>query len=125
MRCVRSPFSPGIERHLPSCAAPRNSAPVAAEEIAGPPLRDVAFRSVPELIAQRAAEEPARAAVRCRAPSGKWQDLSWGALDQRRRAAAAGLASLGVKPGEVVAFVGQNSAAMLVAELAAQTLGAA
>ncbi len=98
---------------------------MAAEEIAGPPLHDVAFRSVPDLIAQRAAEEPARAAVRSRAPGGKWQDLSWGALDQRRRAAAAGLASLGVKPGEVVAFVAHNSAAMLVAELAAQTLGAA
>jgi long-subunit acyl-CoA synthetase (AMP-forming) len=98
---------------------------VAAEEIAGPPLSDVAVRSVPDLIAQRAAVEPARAAVRSRAPSGKWQDLSWGALDQRRRAAAKGLASLGVKRGDVVAIVAPNSAAMIVAELAAQSLGAA
>jgi long-subunit acyl-CoA synthetase (AMP-forming) len=95
------------------------------KEIAGPPLADVPLRSVPELVAARAAVEPARVAVRSRGPSGKWQDLSWAELDRRRRAGAAGLASLGVKPGDVVAFVAHNSAAMAVAELAAQTLGAA
>ncbi|HEY6908449.1 MAG TPA: AMP-binding protein, partial [Myxococcales bacterium] len=98
---------------------------MAAEEIAGPPLQDVGVRSVPDLVAQRAAAGPGRAAVRYRGPGGKWEDLSWGALDQRRRAAAAGLARLGVKSGDVVAFVAHNSAAMIVAELAAQTLGAA
>jgi len=94
-------------------------------EIVGPPLPDVPFHSVPQLIAARAAVEPSRAAVRSRGPSGKWQDLSWSALDARRRGVAAGLRSLGVKRGDVVAVVAPNSPEMLIAELAAQTLGAA
>jgi len=91
-------------------------------EIVGPPLPEVPFHSVPQLIAVRAAVEPSRAAVRSRGPSGKWQDLSWSALDSRRRGVAAGLRSLGVKQGDVVAVLAPNSAEMLIAELAAQTL---
>lgn len=108
---------------------PRNgsvdSGAVPDREISGPPLRDPAVATVPELIATRAAVEPSRAAVRYRNPAGRWQDLSWASLDARRRAVAAGLASLGVKRGDVVAFVSHNSAEMMIAELAAQTLGAA
>jgi len=94
-------------------------------EIVGPLLADIPFHSVPQLIAARAAVEPSRAAVRSRGPSGKWQDLSWAALDARRRGVAAGLRSLGVKRGDVVAILAPNSPEMLIAELAAQTLGAA
>ena len=94
-------------------------------EIVGPPLADIPFHSVPQLIAARAAVEPSRAAVRSRGPSGKWQDLSWSALDARRRGVAAGLRSLSVKRGDVVAILAPNSLEMLIAELAAQTLGAA
>ncbi len=93
-------------------------------EIGGPPLPDVPFPTVPALIASRAAIDPDRAAVRSRSASGKWQDLAWGALDGRRRRVAAGLAALGVRSGEVVAIVAPNSPEMLIAELAAQTLGA-
>ena len=95
------------------------------KEVSGPPLPEVPFRSVPEMIAARAAVEPRRSALRSRTPAGKWADLSWEDLDGRRRAIAAGLQSLGVKHGDVVAVVSPNSAEMLVAELAAQTLGAA
>ena len=91
----------------------------------GPPLPDVPFRSVPEMVAARAAIDPQRAAVRSRTASGKWADLNWADIEERRRKIAAGLQSLGVKHGDVVAVVSPNSAAMLVAELAAQTLGAA
>ena len=94
-------------------------------EIRGPPLREPAFATVPELITARAAVEPSRAALRYRGPTGRWQDLTWSSLDARRRAVAAGLASLGVKRGDVVAFVSPNSAEMLIGELAVQTLGAA
>jgi long-subunit acyl-CoA synthetase (AMP-forming) len=94
-------------------------------EIVGPPLAAVPFHSVAQLIAARAAVEPARAALRSRGPSGKWQDLSWSALDARRRTVAAGLRSLGVKRGDVVALVAPNSPQMLIAELGALTLGAA
>jgi len=95
------------------------------EEISGPPLPAVPVHTVPELIAARALADPPRPAVRYRGPSGRWQDLTWSALDARRRAVAAGLASLGVKRGDVVAFVAHNSAEMMIGEFAAQTLGAA
>ena len=91
----------------------------------GPPLPEVPFRSVPEMVAARAAIDPRRAAVRSRGPSGKWADLTWADLEERRRKIAAGLQALGVRHGDVVAVVSPNSAEMLVAELAAQTLGAA
>jgi long-subunit acyl-CoA synthetase (AMP-forming) len=91
----------------------------------GPPMPEVPFRSVPEMIAARATVEPGRAAVRFRAPSGNWADLNWADIERRRKSIAAGLQSLGVKHGDVVAVVSPNSAEMLVAELAAQTLGAA
>ena len=94
-------------------------------QISGPPLAEVPFRTVPEMIAARAALDPERAALQARASSGKWQTLFWGALDARRRSLAAGLASLGVRRGDVVAVVSPNSPEMLIAELAAQTLGAA
>ena len=88
-------------------------------------MPEVPFRSVPEMAAARAALDPQRTAVRSRAPSGRWADLKWADLELRRRAIAAGLQSLGVRHGDVVAVVSPNSAEMLVAELAAQTAGAA
>jgi len=98
---------------------------MSAREIVGPPLPDVPFHSIPQLVAARAAVEPPRVAVRCRGPSGHWQDLSWSALDARRRSVAAGLQALGVQRGDVVAIVSPNSVEMMIAELAVQTLGAA
>jgi long-subunit acyl-CoA synthetase (AMP-forming) len=97
---------------------------VSMREIIGPPLPDVPFQSVPQLIAARAAVEPSRVAARSRGPAGKWQDLSWANLDARRRAVAGGLGSLGVKRGDVVAIVAANSPEMMIAEFAALTLGA-
>ena len=94
-------------------------------EISGGALPEVPFGTIPEMVAARAAMDPSRAAVRSRSPSGKWQDLSWGELDSRRRSLAAGLAALGVRGADVIAVVSPNSPEMLVAELAAQTLGAA
>jgi long-subunit acyl-CoA synthetase (AMP-forming) len=72
-------------------------------EIAGPPLPEVPFSSVPEMVAARAAVDPARVAIRSRSPAGRWVDLSWGTLDACRRAVAGGFAALGVKRGDVVA----------------------
>src|SRR5438132_11851923 len=91
----------------------------------GPPLPAIPFRSIPEMVAARAAVEPSRPAIRFRAPSGKWADLKWGEIDVRRRKLAAGLQALGVKRGDAVAMLSPNSAEMLLAELAVMTLGAA
>jgi long-subunit acyl-CoA synthetase (AMP-forming) len=76
------------------------------------------------MIGTRAAQDPARAAIRFRDPSGKWTDLSWGDLDRRRLAIAAGLRGLGVTKGDRVAFVSNNSVEMLLAELGVLSLGA-
>jgi long-subunit acyl-CoA synthetase (AMP-forming) len=99
--------------------------PRIAEEVGGGvPLPDAPFRSLGEMIAARAAEDPQRTAVRSRSASGKWIDLRWGQLDERRRSLAAGLASLGVKRGDTIAVLSNNSPEMLVAELAILSLGA-
>jgi long-chain acyl-CoA synthetase len=56
---------------------------------------------------------------------GIWQPSTWRALHARVRDFAHGLASLGVRPGEVVAVLGDNRPEWLITELAAQSLGAA
>src|SRR5256885_9047900 len=76
------------------------------------------------MIAARAGQDRARAALRFRDPSGKWTDLSWGELDRRRLAIAAALRGLGVGPGDRVAFVSHNRVEMLLVELGVLTLGA-
>ena len=80
---------------------------------------------MPQMLASRAAIDPQRVALRWRAASGRWTDLSWGRLDERRRALASGLVSLGVKPGDRVAVIAPNSAEMLLAETAILSAGAA
>ena len=92
--------------------------------VEGPPLGDLEVQSVGALISARAAIEPERAAVRSRAASGKWVDLSWAALDEKRRSLAGGLRALGGSKGDRVAVVSGNSVEMLLAELAIVTLGA-
>src|SRR5437868_3488259 len=76
------------------------------------------------MIAARAAQDPARPAVRYRDPSGKWTDFPWGDLDRRRLAIAAGLRGLGVAHGDRVAFVSHNRLEMLLVELGVLSLGA-
>jgi long-chain acyl-CoA synthetase len=55
---------------------------------------------------------------------GIWQPSTWRELHGRVRDFAHGLASLGIKPGEVVAVLGDNRPEWLISELAAQSLGA-
>ncbi len=95
-----------------------------ADLVEGPPLGEIAVASVGALITARSAIDPERVAVRSRSASGKWVDLSWGALDEKRLLLAAGLAGLGVAKGDRVAVVSPNSVEMLLAELAIISLGA-
>ena len=55
---------------------------------------------------------------------GLWQSWSWAEIAEAMRAYAAGLALLGVKPGEAVAIVGGNRPRLYWTFLAAQALGA-
>lgn len=55
---------------------------------------------------------------------GIWQPMSWQLYYQRVQEFAHGLAGLGVNRGDIVAVLGDNRPEWLIAELAAQTLGA-
>jgi len=55
---------------------------------------------------------------------GIWQPMSWAAYRARVRDFAHGLAQRGVRPGDVVAVLGDNRPEWLISELAAQSLGA-
>jgi long-chain acyl-CoA synthetase len=55
---------------------------------------------------------------------GIWQPVSWAAYRTRVRDFAHGLAQLGVRPGDVVAILGDNRPEWLISELGAQSLGA-
>jgi long-chain acyl-CoA synthetase len=55
---------------------------------------------------------------------GIWQPFGWHQFHTRVRDFAHGLASLGVRAGEVVAVLGDNRPEWLISELAAQSLGA-
>jgi long-chain acyl-CoA synthetase len=55
---------------------------------------------------------------------GIWQPLTWSAYLDRVRDFAHGLASLGVQRGEIIAVLGDNRPEWLIAELAAQSIGA-
>lgn len=55
---------------------------------------------------------------------GIWQPMSWQRYYQRVREFSSGLAELGVIRGDIVAVLGDNRPEWLIAELAAQTLGA-
>ncbi|MDS1270829.1 AMP-binding protein [Lipingzhangella sp. LS1_29] len=78
----------------------------------------------PRLLATRAATTPHRLALQEKR-YGIWQPLTWQEYHQRVRDFAHGLAALGVTAGDVVAVVGDNRPEWLIAEIAAQSIGAA
>ncbi len=77
----------------------------------------------PKLLAGLASRHPDRAALQEKR-YGIWQATTWARYHERVRDLAHGLADLGVEPGEVVAVLGDNRPEWLIAELAAQSLGA-
>jgi long-chain acyl-CoA synthetase len=56
---------------------------------------------------------------------GIWQPMSWSRYAARVQDFAHGLAALGVERGQIVAVLGDNRPEWLIAELAAQSIGAA
>ena len=54
---------------------------------------------------------------------GIWQPTTWAEYHRRVRAFAQGLASLGLRRGEVLAILGDNRPEWVIAELAVQSLG--
>jgi len=78
----------------------------------------------PQLLAKLATDRPDEVALQEKR-YGIWKPMTWSSYDARVRDFAHGLASLGVERGQVVAVLGDNRPEWLIAELAAQTLGAA
>ena len=78
----------------------------------------------PRLLAKLAAERPDATALQEK-QYGIWQPLTWSEYAARVRDFAHGLASLGVARGDVIAVLGDNRPEWLIAELAAQSIGAA
>jgi long-chain acyl-CoA synthetase len=78
----------------------------------------------PRLLAGLAAERPDATALQEKR-YGIWQPLTWSEYAARVRDFAHGLASLGVARGDVIAVLGDNRPEWLIAELAAQSIGAA
>ncbi len=78
----------------------------------------------PKLLRQLAADRPDHVAMQEKR-YGIWQPLTWQGYESRVHDFAHGLAALGVQRGDVVAVLGDNRPEWLIAELAAQSLGAA
>ena len=78
----------------------------------------------PQLLARLAAERPDGTALQEKR-YGIWQPLSWSGYATRVNDFAHGLAALGIRRGDIVAVLGDNRPEWLIAELAAQSLGAA
>ncbi|MFX0539189.1 AMP-binding protein [Ornithinimicrobium sp. Y1847] len=78
----------------------------------------------PRLLVDLAANRPDDVAMQEKR-YGIWQPLTWKGYADRVRDTAHGLAALGVERGDIVAVLGDNRPEWLIAELAAQSIGAA
>lgn len=87
-----------------------------SQEPAGPTL--------PRRLAELAAARP-RASAMLEKRYGIWHPITWADHAARVRDFASGLATLGVRRGDAVGVIGDNRPEWLIAELAAQCLGAA
>jgi len=88
-----------------------------------PEYGDVALHDTfPKLLLHNAARWPHEVAMREK-EFGIWNEFSWADYRDRVREIALGLASLGVRRGEVVGIIGKNRPEMVWSELAAHALG--
>ena len=82
-----------------------------------------AASTLPGLLAERAARTPQAIALREK-EFGIWQEFTWADYHRRVREFALGLMELGLAPGDALAIIGDNRPEWLIAELAAQVVGA-
>ena len=101
-------------RHLRHPGAPRERRPAAA----------AAGLTFPRRLGELAAAWPTAVALQEKR-YGIWHPISWAEYAGHVRDFASGLATLGVRRGEVIGVLGDNRPEWLIAELAAQCLGAA
>ena len=99
------------------------SAPTTAARPTAAPEVDPAT-TFPKLLAGLAASRPDDVALQEKR-YGIWQPITWSEYLELVRSFAHGLMDLGVEPGHVVGVLGDNRPEWLIAELAAQSIGAA
>lgn len=83
----------------------------------------VSAPTLPGLLLARAAAMPGTTALRYH-HLGIWEQETWASLAETTRTVGNGLASLGIKQGDVVGLVASNQPSWVVADLAIQGLGA-
>ncbi len=79
--------------------------------------------TLPQYLALRAQEMPDRVALRERI-YGIWQPITWREFYDHVKSFALGLTALGLQPQHTVAILGDNRPEWVIAELAAQAVGA-
>lgn len=99
----------------------QNSAPqfTAAEQAAA----EKGNTTFPKLLEEHARVRPDKPAVREK-DMGIWQTWSWSKLNVEARQLAAGMAELGIEPGQNVALIGENRPRLYASMMAVQMLGA-
>src|SRR5712692_9676389 len=80
--------------------------------------------TLPALLQERARQTPRQVALRAK-ELGIWRQTTWAAYLDQVRLFALGLRALGLERGDTVAIIGDNRPATVIAELAAQAVGAA
>jgi long-subunit acyl-CoA synthetase (AMP-forming) len=73
--------------------------------------------TLPGRLARWAAERPNRKALIEMGPNGDWVSTTWGEYGQAVRGLAKGLISLGVKPGDGVALIGNNRRDWVISQM--------
>jgi long-chain acyl-CoA synthetase len=91
--------------------------------VAAVPPAEASAATFPRLLRKLAEERPDAIALQEKL-YGIWQPITWREYAQRVADFAHGLAELGVDHGHVIAVIGDNRPEWLVAELAAQSIGA-
>ena len=83
----------------------------------------MAYANLAQMFFQRAEELAARPRYRYRAADG-WREVTWQAMAERVRAAAAGLIAMGVQPGDRVALLSNTRAEWMEIDFAILACGA-
>ena len=87
------------------------------------PALDLGRDTFPRLLLQRAQQRPDDVAMQEKL-YGIWQPITWAEYARRVEDFAHGLARFGVERGQIIAVLGDNRPEWLIAELAAQSMGA-
>lgn len=80
-------------------------------------------RTLPQMLRDNARDMADTVAIRSKR-AGLWRAITWAALDTRVRRTAAGLAALGLGPGQTLCLISENREEAWITEMAAISLGA-